>query len=407
MQWRLLPTRGRSDSDSGVPRRSLAAQDARHRRHFWRGVVAIVVLRVLWEIGARVEQWFGFPSPSSACCRRRPRSALAWSKVLTQVGLLGELVPELPARPAGLRGRADHRHPVRPDAGGETGTSAKSSSRLSRSCGPIPPLAWVPASLIFWPTNELSIAFVTFLGAFFTIVINVARRRTHHRHPLPAGRPVDGRQPMGPVLEHHPARHATLDFHRRGRRHGHHLGGGGRRRDDLRRWHAGRRRPRFLHLELLHRRLVAPDRRRHDLDRHCRLSVEHARSACSAIAPCLGGTCSDWSADDAKTDRRRGRSAPRGRLALRAMAIQGRSSSGRQQGLRRGGERQEVIKDLSLEIAPGELTVVVGPSGCGKTTLVNLIAGYERPDEGEILLERPARSPGRPRTAWWFSRKRR
>jgi NitT/TauT family transport system permease protein len=38
---------------------------------------------------------------------------------------------------------------------------------------PIPPLAWVPASLIFWPTNEMSIAFVTFLGAFFTIVINV------------------------------------------------------------------------------------------------------------------------------------------------------------------------------------------------------------------------------------------
>src|SRR2546423_12911546 len=38
---------------------------------------------------------------------------------------------------------------------------------------PIPPLAWVPASFIFWPTNEMSIAFVTFLGAFFTIVINV------------------------------------------------------------------------------------------------------------------------------------------------------------------------------------------------------------------------------------------
>jgi NitT/TauT family transport system permease protein len=38
---------------------------------------------------------------------------------------------------------------------------------------PIPPLAWVPASIIFWPTQELSIAFVTFLGAFYTIVINV------------------------------------------------------------------------------------------------------------------------------------------------------------------------------------------------------------------------------------------
>ena len=38
---------------------------------------------------------------------------------------------------------------------------------------PIPPLAWVPASIIFWPTQELSIGFVIFLGAIFTIVINV------------------------------------------------------------------------------------------------------------------------------------------------------------------------------------------------------------------------------------------
>lgn len=38
---------------------------------------------------------------------------------------------------------------------------------------PIPPLAWVPASIIFWPTQEMSIVFVTFLGAFYTIVINV------------------------------------------------------------------------------------------------------------------------------------------------------------------------------------------------------------------------------------------
>ena len=49
-------------------------------------------------------------------------------------------------------------------------------------------------------------------------------------------------------------------------------------------------------------------------------------------------------------------------------------------------EREEVIRDFSLEIAPGAMTVVVGPSGCGKSTLVNLIAGFERPDKGEILL---------------------
>ena len=49
-------------------------------------------------------------------------------------------------------------------------------------------------------------------------------------------------------------------------------------------------------------------------------------------------------------------------------------------------EQQDVIKDLTLDILPGKLTVVVGPSGCGKSTLVNLIAGFERPDRGEILL---------------------
>jgi len=38
---------------------------------------------------------------------------------------------------------------------------------------PIPPLAWVPAAIIFWPTQELSIDFVIFLGAFYTIVISV------------------------------------------------------------------------------------------------------------------------------------------------------------------------------------------------------------------------------------------
>lgn len=37
---------------------------------------------------------------------------------------------------------------------------------------PIPPLAWVPAAIIFWPTQEMSIAFVTFIGAFYTVVLN-------------------------------------------------------------------------------------------------------------------------------------------------------------------------------------------------------------------------------------------
>ena len=50
-------------------------------------------------------------------------------------------------------------------------------------------------------------------------------------------------------------------------------------------------------------------------------------------------------------------------------------------------EHEDVIDNLSLDINPAELTAVVGPSGCGKSSLVNLIAGFERPDSGEILLD--------------------
>lgn len=49
---------------------------------------------------------------------------------------------------------------------------------------PIPPLAWVPAAIVFWPTTELSIAFITFLGAFYTIAINTLEggRAIDHRY---------------------------------------------------------------------------------------------------------------------------------------------------------------------------------------------------------------------------------
>lgn len=61
-------------------------------------------------------------------------------------------------------------------------------------------------------------------------------------------------------------------------------------------------------------------------------------------------------------------------------------------------ERDDVIQDFSLDIPPGELTAVVGPSGCGKSTLVALVAGFEQPDRGEILLDdKPVTGPGRDR----------
>jgi ABC-type Fe3+/spermidine/putrescine transport system ATPase subunit len=54
------------------------------------------------------------------------------------------------------------------------------------------------------------------------------------------------------------------------------------------------------------------------------------------------------------------------------------------------------IERVSLQVGAGESVVIVGPSGSGKSTLLRLIAGLDRPDDGEIWIEeRRAASPGR------------
>jgi multiple sugar transport system ATP-binding protein len=48
---------------------------------------------------------------------------------------------------------------------------------------------------------------------------------------------------------------------------------------------------------------------------------------------------------------------------------------------------QIAVDDLSLEVADGELVVLVGPSGCGKSTVLRLLAGLESPSAGRVLLD--------------------
>lgn len=66
------------------------------------------------------------------------------------------------------------------------------------------------------------------------------------------------------------------------------------------------------------------------------------------------------------------------------------------------GQSVLAVDHCSLEIAPGEICMIVGPSGCGKTTLLNAIAGFHGIDSGAIYLDdtllcgdgRPKAEPG-------------
>ena len=155
-----------------------------------RGVGSIVVFLILWEIGSRSKTWLsadmfgsfrellgvlGFkktylpwigaiPAPSEV--------AIAWGGVITDAGYwhswymssfrvaAGFIAAMLIGIPFGLLLAVNR-------------TAYGIGFPVFEILRPIPPLAWVPASIIFWPTQEMSIAFVTFLGAFYTIVINV------------------------------------------------------------------------------------------------------------------------------------------------------------------------------------------------------------------------------------------
>lgn len=51
------------------------------------------------------------------------------------------------------------------------------------------------------------------------------------------------------------------------------------------------------------------------------------------------------------------------------------------------GNKVEALKDVNLNVKPGEFISFIGPSGCGKTTLMRLIAGLDKPDSGELYLD--------------------
>jgi ABC-type nitrate/sulfonate/bicarbonate transport system ATPase subunit len=55
-------------------------------------------------------------------------------------------------------------------------------------------------------------------------------------------------------------------------------------------------------------------------------------------------------------------------------------------GRRRGAAARRALDGFDLEVREGEFLCLLGPSGCGKSTLLNLLAGFETPDRGEVVV---------------------
>jgi len=139
---------------------------------FRRGVLSILIFLTLWEIGFRFNEWFGVMVPFVGKVDAPSIVATRWSDVILLPGyweswylsmgrvFLGFVIAQIIGIPFGLAMAVNKYF---------RGMFFPPFEILRQ----IPPLAWVPASIIFWPTTELSIMFVTFLGAFYTIVINV------------------------------------------------------------------------------------------------------------------------------------------------------------------------------------------------------------------------------------------
>lgn len=67
------------------------------------------------------------------------------------------------------------------------------------------------------------------------------------------------------------------------------------------------------------------------------------------------------------------------------LAIELRGAGKRYEPRHAGGAAYEAIADFSLEIPEGEFFCLLGPTGCGKSTVMNMVAGFERPSAGQSM----------------------
>jgi NitT/TauT family transport system permease protein len=131
-----------------------------------RGFLSILVFVALWQfvVLVKVPYLKNLPFPRDVATDGMKAVAstgywMDWGLSLSQI-FIGFIAAQVIGIPLGL-------------AMGLSKTFRGFTFPVFETLRPIPPIAWIPLAILFWPTRELSIYYLVFIGAFFIIVINV------------------------------------------------------------------------------------------------------------------------------------------------------------------------------------------------------------------------------------------
>jgi NitT/TauT family transport system permease protein len=152
-----------------VRRKAAPSVSARATR---RALVAYAVVLLVWQLGATSRGWLGHPLPYLGNLPAPSAVLEAFRRLIVDPGYWQSSYASFVRVITGFGAAVVVGVPL--------GLVMALNPRVRRVVfpvfellRPIPPLAWVPAAIIFWPTQELSIDFVIFIGAFYTMVLNV------------------------------------------------------------------------------------------------------------------------------------------------------------------------------------------------------------------------------------------
>ncbi|SDH44273.1 ABC-type nitrate/sulfonate/bicarbonate transport system, ATPase component [Bradyrhizobium sp. Rc2d] len=229
---------------------------------------------------------------------------------------------------------------------------------------PIPAVAWIPLSILIFPSSELSMIFITFIGAVFPIILNTVHGVANVDRRLVASARSLGATSRAILIEivlpgAAPSIVTGLAIG---------MGTSWFGRNDLRPiWH------RILRMGGLY---PAELRRHHRGDADYRsprdgqqLAADDIGATFHAVATACGRTINIRVSQSAAQGV--------GRIDVSHISIS----------LDEGADAFEAVSDLDFKVTPGELICVLGPSGCGKSTLLGALAGDLEITQGRLAID--------------------